>query len=174
MRSLIVAAALALAGCQQGGEAAKAEAPAAETAKGQTAEAFVRGLYAGGYDLEPGAGLWSARTDALVAETRRLTEPGDIGFFEADPICDCQDGTAVLRSVTVTATGPDSADVAVVQGFAEIAETVHNKTYNLVREGGAWKIDDMHYADMASDFPYSPFRDQLEGWIADASSHAGE
>jgi hypothetical protein len=172
---MLTAASLALAACNQPAETAEAAptAPAATQAE-QTPEAYVRGVYAGGYDVEPGQGLWSARTDALVAETRRLTEPGEIGFFEADPICDCQDGTPVLRSVAVTSTGPDSADVSVVQGFSDVADTVHNKTYNLVREGGAWKIDDMHYADMSSEFPYSPFRDQLEGWIADVSADAGQ
>lgn len=172
MRVLIVTAALMMAACQPAAETeAKAETPVVVEAQG--AEAFVRGLYTEAYDIEPGRGLWSARTDALVAETYRLTEPGEMGFFEADPICDCQDGTAVLTSIAVTATGPDSADAVVVQGFREMPDTVHHKTYNLIREGGAWKIDDMHYGDMDSEFPYSPFRDQLEGWIADAPAGAG-
>ena len=173
MRILIAAAiAVTLAACQPTAEPAKTSDVATTPAEGPTPEAFVRSLYDTGYSLEPGEGLWSARVDALVAETRRLTAEGDMGFFEADPICDCQDGTPVLRGVTVTSTGPDKADVAVIQGFADVPGTTHHKTYNLVREGGAWKIDDMHYGDMNSDFEFAPLQAQLNSWIADAKAGA--
>lgn len=175
MRILIAGAVVAmLAACQPaaGPDAGADAAPATTTAEGPTPEAFIRSVYETGYSLEPGEGLWSARVDGLIAETHRLTGDGEMGFFEADPICDCQDGTAVLRSVTVTPTGPDKADVAVIQGFSDIPGTTHHKTYNLVREGGAWKIDDMHYSDMGSDFEFLPFQTQLNSWIADAKTGA--
>ena len=89
------------------------------------------------------------------------------GFFEADPVCDCQDGTPVLQSVTAVSTGPGRADVAVVQGFAEPGNAVHRKTYNLVLEGGEWRIDDQHYESMG-EFPYAPMVERLEAWIAEA------
>lgn len=177
MRHVVIAAALlALTACSPDSGAPEVnEAPAAATPAARTPEAFVRSLYDEG-DTRPGASgrpseraIWSTPTQALLAESDRLTHEGDIGFFEADPICDCQDGTPVLQSVTATSTGPDSADVAVVQGFAEPGNAVHRKTYNLVREGGQWRIDDQHYESMGA-FPYEPMVQRLEAWIAEAAA----
>lgn len=171
---LIAAVALAVAACSPApAEPEMTEAPAAATAA--TAEAFVRSLYEEG-DTRPGASgrveerpIWSARTQALIAESDRLTPEGFIGFFEANPICDCQDGTPVLQSVTATSTGPDRVDAAVVQGFAEAGNAVHRKTYNLVREDGQWRIDDQHYESMG-EFPYEPMLQRLTVWIAGAKA----
>lgn len=177
MRHLMIAAAvLALAACSPAqGEPEGTEPPAAEAATTATAEAFVRSLYEEG-DTRPGASgrieerpIWSARTQALIAESDRLTPEGYIGFFEGDPICDCQDGTPVLQSVTATSTAPDRADVAVVQGFAEPGNDVHRKTYNLVREDGQWRVDDQHYEAMG-EFPYDPMLQRLTVWIAEAKA----
>ena len=156
MRHVLIAALLAgLAACSS------PEATATEPASAQSAETFVRALYG------EGETIWSARTQALLTESDRLTPQGYMGFFEADPICDCQDGTPVLQSATATSTGPGRADVAVVQGFAEPGNAVHRKTYNLVREGGEWRIDDQHYETVAS-FPQEPMVQRLEAWIAEA------
>ncbi len=166
-KALMLAAALALAACSPA-----PEAPAVPALP--SPEAFVRSLYGEG-EFPGGAGpfeersIWSARTRALLAETIRLTQEGDIGFFEADPICDCQDGTPVLQTATATSTGPQSADVAVVQGFAEPSAEVHHKTYNLVFEDGRWRIDDQHYGSMG-EFPYEPMVQRLEAWIAGAKA----
>lgn len=166
-----VAAVLALAACSPPAETT--QAPAAATAPAATTpEAFVRSLYEDG---GPGTGaetyealpVWSARTRALLAEAARLTPDDEVGFFEAQPFCDCQDGTPVLQTVTATSTGPDRADVAVVQGFAEPGNAVHRKTYNLVLEGGEWRIDDQHYQSMG-EFPQAPMVERLETWIAEA------
>ncbi len=167
---MFTAAFLALAGCSPSDEPAKAaEATAAQPAQEtQAAEAFVRSLYGPG---DRPAEIWSARTAALLAESERLTAEGDMGFFEADPICDCQDGTPVLQSATATSTGPDRADVAVVQGFAEPGNAVHHKTYNLVLENGQWRIDDQHYGQMG-EFPYEPMVQRLNAWIAEAKAGA--
>ena len=175
MRNLVLVSAftLGLAACSQGetGEAPETASASATTAEG--AETFVRSLYSEG-DTRPGASgrpserpVWSARTQALLAESDRLTHEGDVGFFDADPFCDCQDGTPVLQSATATSTGPDSADVAVVQSFAEEGFEVHRKTYNLVREGGEWRVDDQHYESVG--FPYEPMVQRLEAWIAEAA-----
>ena len=172
MRIILVSAVAAmLAACQP----AQAPAEAAEAVQVvQTPEAFVGALYTEGYVIDADGPLWSAAVRALLEETERLTVEGDMGFFEADPICDCQDGTPVLQSATATSTGPDRADVAVVQTFEDIDGVTHHKTYNLVQEGGAWRIDDIYYQDMASEFPYPPFREQLTRWIADAKTHPAE
>ena len=166
---MLSAAALALAGCSP--PAATEAEPAAATSR---AEAFVRSLYEDG---GPGTGaesyealpVWSARTRALLTEAARLTPADEVGFFEAQPFCDCQDGTPVLQSVTAVAAGEGRADVTVVQGFAESGGDVHRKTYNLVLEGGEWRIDDQQY-DSMGDFPYEPMLQRLNAWIAEAEA----
>lgn len=170
MRVLAAVAALTLVGCQSQVESASSAGSVETAVASGTPGGFVRILYEGDYDLEPAGGLWSARVDALIAESRTLTGEGEVGIFEADPICDCQDGAAVLRDVRTTSTGPDSANVSVVQGFSDIPGVIHHKTYNLVREGGVWRIDDMHYQNMNSEFAVPPFRRRLNAWIADAKS----
>ncbi len=186
MRTAMMAAAgvavLALAGCSPSEEAAAS--PAAEAvAQAQTPEAFVRSLYlttAGGTtppneDLMVGAvetpAIWSARTDALIGETEALGEPGEYAYFEADPICDCQDdGGMMLRSVTVTPTGANRADATVVMEWTG-GEPVERKTqtFRLVNEGGAWKIDDI-VPDQTGEFPQSPLVEAMTRWIAETKA----
>lgn len=176
MRHLVIAALFAgLAACSSPEGTSAEAADAAAALDPAAAEAFVRTLYAEG-DTRPGASgrveerpIWSARTHALIAESDRLTPEGYIGFFEGDPICDCQEGTPVLQSVTATAVGPDRMDVAVVQGFAEPGNAVHHKTYNLVQEDGQWRVDDQHYQSMG-DFPQDPMLQRLTVWIAEAKA----
>ncbi|HYC69211.1 DUF3828 domain-containing protein [Brevundimonas sp.] len=173
MRSTLIPSAVALALAACSAPAARTEAPEVAAAPAAvTPEAFVRSLYEDG---GPGTGaesyealpVWSARTRRLMAEAARLTPADEIGFFDAQPFCDCQDGTPVLQSVTAVAAGEGRADVAVVQGFAEPGNDVHRKTYNLVLEGGQWRIDDQHYESMG-EFPYEPMVERLNGWIAEA------
>lgn len=171
---MLPAAVLALAGCSP--PAATEAAPAAAgSPAASTAEAFVRSLYQPGAAPGDATGthesrpVWSARTKALLDKAARLTPDGEVGFFEADPICDCQDGTPVLQSATAVSTGPGRADVAIVQGFAEPGNALHRKTYNLVLEDGQWRIDDQRYESMG-DFPYAPMVQRLEAWIAEAGS----
>src|SRR5688500_15947828 len=114
MRHVLIAALLAgLAACSSPEATATEPAGAAAPASTQSAEAFVRALYGEG-EMPDGPAeaseegtIWSARTQALLAESERLTPEGYVGFFEADPICDCQDGTPVLQSATATSTGPE-------------------------------------------------------------------
>lgn len=173
-------AVLALAGCSPSEEAA--ESPAVEmTENAQTPEAFVRSLYsteAGGTAV-PGPeasagsietpGIWSARTEALIGETEALGESGEYAYFEADPVCDCQDaGGMVLKSVVVTPTGANRADATVTLEWTG-AEPVERKTqtFKLVDEGGAWKIDDI-VRDQTGEYPQAPLVEAMTRWIAEA------
>lgn len=173
---VFVGAALALVACQPASTAAGTEGegptvgPAAAQA-GQTAEAYVRALYTTGEMPEGLNGEFSDRTRALIEETERLTQQGDVGFFDADPICDCQDGTPVLETVASVSTGADTADVSVVQSFAEPGNFTHRKTFRLVREEGRWKIDDMTYQDMG-EFEQEPLVQRLNAWIADMTTNS--
>ena len=174
---MLTAASLALVACGQPAETAEAETQT-ETRAVQpslTPEAFIRSLYGESPDhveFVEESPMWSARTRALLDETVRLTQQGDQGFFDAQPICDCQDGTPVLQSATATSTGPTTADVATVQTFAEPGNAVHNKTYKLVLEDGRWKIDDITYQDMGDAFEREPLVQRLTAWIAEASTQS--
>ena len=178
--------ALALAACSPSEEAA--ESPAVEaTETAQTPEAFVRSLYsteAGGTAVrveDPDApeveapSIWSARTAALIAETEALGNPGEYAYFEANPICACQDdGGMVLTSVTPGTVSADRADVTVVMTWtmAEPVDT-QTQTYNLVKEGGAWKIDDIQ-RDQTTEFPEPPLVQDMTRWIAEARAEKSQ
>lgn len=129
--------------------AAAAEAPA-QGADVAGAETFVRALFAAYGDTPGSTGpedQWSAATEALLEADGEAAQ--GVGYLGADPICDCQDWVNLrLNSVAVVSTGPDSADAAVVfvngegQGGTPKAETL-----KLVRENGAWKVDDIVYGE---------------------------
>ena len=174
---------VSLAGC---GETSAAEKSTTVSQGGQAegAEAFVRSLYLdeqGGTavrnedptaaELEAEANeplIWSERTGALIAETEALGNPGEYAYFEANPICGCQDdGGMMLRRVTVTPTGADTADATVVLEWtmADPVDT-QTQTFNLVREGGAWKIDDIQ-RDQLGEYAQPPLVQDMERWIAE-------
>lgn len=150
----VLCVAVVLAACSPAPEtkaAAPAPAPAAAAQPDDVAgaEAYVRALYApyalpqpdeGGAPPQP----WSAATKALWVENARLAD--SVGYLDADPICACRDWLRfALKSVTVTMTGADSADAAVVfDNFAEYQrpQTTH-QTLRLVREAGKWVVDDI-------------------------------
>ena len=181
MKTLMLSVAVvALAACTQPEDKAGAPEAAAAAATAQTPEAFVRSLYStegGGTAVrneDPNApevetpSIWSARTGAMIAETEALGNPGEYAYFEANPICDCQDdGGMVLTSVTPAAVTADRADVTVVMTWT-MAEPVETKTqtYNLVKEGGAWKIDDI-MRDQTGEFPQPPLVQDMTRWIAE-------
>lgn len=175
----LAALALVLAACTPPGQTKEA-APAAAATADRTPEAFVRSFYLteqGGTDVrneDPDApeveepSIWSARTAALIAETEALGNPGEYAYFEANPICACQDdGGMMLRTVTVTPIGADRADATVLLEWtmAEPVSTVR-QTFNLVREGEGWKIDDIQ-RDETQEFPQPPLVHDMTRWIAE-------
>lgn len=181
-RSIRAAAAVLTLALAPGGLAAcspKAEATAPTSSPAATvpaasadgAEAFVRSLYStetGGTGTSDDTRPWSARTAALIAESETLTAEGDQGYFDADPFCACQDdGGMMLRSVAVTSTGPETANAAVVMEWtlSQPIGTIR-QTFNLVREGGAWKIDDIQ-RDQSLEFPQAPIVQDINRYIAE-------
>ena len=160
----------AAAACAEPTSAAAApQTPA--TADAGSPEAFVRSLYRSYEDTPFGdtePQIWSARTTALIAESDALTENGYVGYFEANPICACQDdGGMVLTSVDITQQGPDRADATVVMTWT-MAEPVstQRQTYNLVREADGWRIDDIQ-RDQTGEFPQPPLVEDITRWIAE-------
>lgn len=172
---------LGLAACNRDEPAAPAAAaPAVAASVDPAAEAFVRSLYAveqggtgaTGEESEASeaseASEWSARTAALVAESEALGNPGEYAYFEANPICACQDdGGMELRNVTVTSRDSDHADAAVVMVWtmAQPVSTIR-QTFNLVRENGQWKIDDIQ-RDQSQEVPQPPLVQDISSWIAE-------
>ncbi|WP_426042336.1 DUF3828 domain-containing protein [Brevundimonas sp. TWP2-3-4b1] len=175
----LAALAFVLAACAPPGQPTDTAPAAAATAE-QTPEAFVRSFYLteqGGTAVrneDPDAPeveeptIWSARTGGLIAETEALGNPGEYAYFEANPICACQDdGGMMLRTVTVTPTGADRADATVLLEWtlAQPVSTVR-QTFNLVREGEGWKIDDIQH-DQTQEFPQPPLVQDMTRWIAE-------
>ena len=152
---LIVAAALALAACSQAPGKAEAVGPSsASTAAAESPEDFVRSLYsidAGGsgeavpeYDGDLQA-VCSARTAALFAEAKALTPEGSIGYPEGHPLVEYEEwGSLRIENVVTTQHGPDRADVALVLAFTEPNKR-HTRVFNLVKEEGRWRLDDLHF-----------------------------
>ena len=160
MRHVLIAAMLAgLAACSPSEEAAveSAEAPSA-LPPGRPAiyeaarvgpEEFVRALYA--VHVTPGSGMgeppppgrdpiYDRMLNAMIGEDFRKAD-GQVPTLNYDPICDCQDSEGfALESVTVTQSGPQAAEAAVV--FVNMGET-KRQTLKLVKEGAMWKVSDV-------------------------------
>jgi len=85
---------------------------------------------------------------AAFREDTRLAH-GEVGFIDADPLCQCQDDSGLKATVgVVTVTGPNAADVVVNLEYPNdppIALTLH-----LVPVNGAWRIYDLSTGDVKS------------------------
>jgi hypothetical protein len=85
---------------------------------------------------------------AAFREDARLAN-GEVGFVEADPLCQCQDDSGLKpKIVSVTMTGPNAADVVVNLQYSHdkpVALTLH-----LVPVNGAWRIYDLSTDDVKS------------------------
>ncbi len=145
----MLVAAVSLAACGEAAETSSAKAAEPVRAEAEAtdgAEVFVRGVYAAYGDgpdgRGPGEDVWSDAMQALRSANAEAAN-GEAGYLGADPICSCQDWSGLtVRSVTVTPSGPGRADAAVEFSNFEPAN-VTRQTLKLVREGGAWKIDDI-------------------------------
>ena len=125
-------------------------------------DAFVRNIYTGmaagemAVLSEDSETLWSRAAWADIERYWAVAPEG----FNVDPLCNCQDPAGLtIRDLTITETGPDSADAAIttLQGDAQVSQVL-----KLVREEGSWRIDNItREGDPA-------FRDELAQWTAEA------
>jgi hypothetical protein len=126
-----------------------AAAPA--TAPPEAARHFVERVYAGYRDpdfspLKRPERVFAPSLVAAIREEARLSR-GEVGFMDADPLCDCQDPAGMRPSVTeATQTGP-AARVRVALRFGD---EIRRVTLKLVRTPAGWRIADVSDADEPS------------------------
>jgi hypothetical protein len=129
-----------------------AAAPPLAKADRDAANAAIDRLYAPYRQATPPQGdtdprLYSARTRALIAQWK-ATRPADelTDLSDADWLCQCQDWDwrtfrIVARTLTPLGTGRLSADIGTDLGGG----ARQRLRLILVREGGAWRVDDLHF-----------------------------
>jgi|GEM_PF-103661 len=94
--------------------------------------------------------ITSARMEGAIQLNSRLTPPGDIGWFNADPICACQDyENLVLEDVNVHQ--PDAIHANVVVRFRPFRDGKQSvtQTLKLVAENNRWLVDDVVKDDVS-------------------------
>lgn len=117
-----------------------------------TAEQTVRLIYQN-YKSDASAPYFGATGEQAITSERiqkvltlndNLTLPGNIGWLDYDPICDCQDfGDLVLESVAITQIDADHADAVVrFRAFKDDKEKT-TQTLKMVAENDRWVIDDI-------------------------------
>ena len=91
-----------------------------------------------------GGTMVSARMGQALMLDERLALPGDMGWLDYDPICNCQDfDNLVLEKVAITQKDPTHAEATVrVRPFREMNESV-TQTLSLIMENQRWVIDDV-------------------------------
>lgn len=127
-------------------------APAAGGQDAADAKAFVEGLYAQ-YAKGPSTAdtsfspmdkdaksVFDKSLIDLMAKDAKLTGPDDVGFIDADWICNCQDYDKITATVTVQSATATTAKVTA--DFKVFGEASHN-AFDLVKENGAWRVHDV-------------------------------
>lgn len=127
--------------------------PAILAASRTTPEAFVRSLLAN-YNQEvaleampDNRAFFSAATSDLIAENDRLAG-GEVGYFDADPICQCQDWMNIV--VTDAETTTTDATHASVRATSRDGDSTLVQTYILIKEAGGWRVDDIVHPEFGS------------------------
>ena len=126
------------------------------------ARAFVTALYSHypapkhGPEFDPTGRSAGAVFDpgmvAMLREDKRLTQPGDEGAIEADPLCACQDDSGLKAEIgDIHPVGPSHVSAAVTLRFlaSRPPETVH-VTIDLVDVQGQWRVHDISTKDLPS------------------------
>lgn len=158
MKALVVPimalSAMAVAACSSETQA-PAEPPkpqlvgreAAIEAGNGTPEEFVRALYAAyahppAEPVQPGRDMLVQRTlNAMIFyDWRNAKEAGRQPHLRNDPVCDCNGGDVILKSVDITEGERNFADAAVI---FTVDGTEKRQTVKLEKEGGRWKVLDI-------------------------------
>lgn len=84
----------------------------------------------------------------IQTEQERQAASGELGELSADPLCNCQDPSAVeVINITPKHTGSEHATVAVDLAHAATRETI---TLHLTKENGRWMVSDVLTQDVPS------------------------
>lgn len=154
--------------------ASPAGQPAPLAAQGSP-ESFVRSLYARyaatAATQDPSGPEWSDQNVyapsliALIERDRQLAN-GEVGFVNADPICQCQDTEGVrLVEVISTPAGADRADARVKFTFG--GERDVEMTIKLLQTPNGWRVEDVLEPEGGS------FAEQIRRANAEAERAAG-
>jgi len=123
---------------------ALAAAAAPATTPAETPRFFVERVYAGYRDpdfspLKRPERVFAPPLVAAIREEARLSR-GEVGFMDADPLCDCQDPTGMRPSVTEATQTGATARVRVALRFGGDTRRLALK---LVRTPAGWRIADV-------------------------------
>jgi len=134
-------------------------AAAAAPRPAESPRAFVERLYAGyardSYSpLAHPERVFAAPLVAAIAEDRRLSRD-EVGFMDADPLCDCQDAAGLHAAVAVTLRGPATATARVALRFGDGPASTRPENrraliLRLVRTARGWRVADVASADEPS------------------------
>ena len=132
-----------------------AATPAMAEPSAATAEQFLRGLYAQytphgkpvAFVYPDAKGMVDPAMLALLKHDKDASN-GEVGAMDSDPICGCQDWTAV-KVVSVHVTMPDKATAAADIVFSDNGE-VEKVHFALVWTSGGWRIHDIGTKDEPS------------------------
>lgn len=81
---------------------------------------------------------------AVLAEDQALTLPGDIGYLDADPICQCQDyQNLVVKNINILSNDNKKSHATVTFRAFSDSNLTTTTGFDLVAENGQWFIDDI-------------------------------
>ena len=129
--------------------------PAMAEPSAASAEQFLRGLYAQykphgkpvAFVYPDAKGIADPALMALLKHDRDASK-GEVGAMDSDPVCNCQDWTAIkVVSVHVTMPAKDAAAAEIVFSDNGEVEKIH---FALVWTSGGWRIHDIGAKDEPS------------------------
>lgn len=151
LKQFVLAALLALAACAQ--PAPEAPPPVAEAAI-PSPEEVIRPLYdrylnptdpaVTTYPALPDQAPWSADLRAKIIDMMARSNAANEPILNFDPFVNAQDGDTANLNVTTDAVAENSH--AVVRAAFTQTGSPDEVLYDLIWEGGAWRIDNMRHA----------------------------
>ena len=134
-------------------------APIADAADAAAAKTYLEGLYAhyktskdSTFELYAvdGRGPFDPDLVALLKADQKALK-GDEGVLESDLLCDCQDFESLHATIAVQSATPTTARATSDFQDSGIADAKPgHDSFDLVKVGQVWRIDDIHTADMPS------------------------